>query len=73
MLNKDNFYYHNNGTFEAEFIGGFLFLINFETDSQRRVRLNNERGQNVTLGQFNDSCKTHGFDKACGVFWKLGV
>lgn len=21
----------------------------------------------------HDSCKTHGFDKACGVFWKLGV
>lgn len=59
--------------YSADFEGGFLFITDKATGSETMTRLNNERGQNITRGQFTASCKTHSFDKACEVFRKLAA
>ena len=57
----------------AEYVGGFLFITEKETGKDYMVRLNNERGQCVTRGQFKDAIRTHGFARACQTFKKLAA
>lgn len=53
--------------------GGFLFITEKDTQKDYMVRLTNERGQCITRGQFRDSCRTHGFEKAISTFKKLAA
>lgn len=64
---------HESPRYSAEFECGFLFVTDKESGSETMTRINNERGQNVTRGQFASSCKTHGFDRACETFRKLAA
>lgn len=60
-------------THVAEYIGGYLFITNKSTGIDRLVRLENERGQCITRGQFKDACRTHGTDRAISTFLKLAA
>jgi len=71
MLDKGNMYYLENDQWIAEYVGGFIFLANKETKQSGVTRILNGRGQSISLDQFNDGCRSHSFDKACEVFWKL--
>jgi len=71
MLNKKNMYYLESARWIAEYVEGFIFLANKETKQSGVTRLLNDRGQSISLGQFNSGCKSHSFDKACETFWKL--
>lgn len=62
-----------NENFSAEYIGGLLFVTDKETGKETATGLRNTRGQCITRGQFADSVRTHGFDRACQTFIKLGV
>ena len=60
-------------THVAEYVGGFLFITELETGKDYMVRLNNERGQCITRGQFKDAIRTHGLARACATFKKLAA
>lgn len=60
-------------THVAEYVGGFLFITELETGKDYMVRLNNERGQCITRGQFKYAIRTHGFSRACATFKKLAA
>jgi len=62
-----------NATWRAEYLGGFLFIENRETGREYMTRLENARGQCVTRGQFDSAIRSHGLDRACATFCKLGV
>lgn len=57
----------------AEYIGGFLFITERYGGAEYMVRLENERGQCITRGQFKDACRTHDPDRACDTFKKLAA
>lgn len=57
----------------AEYLGGWLFITEHETGAEYLTRLENERGQCITRGQFKDACRTHGPDRACDTFKKLAA
>jgi hypothetical protein len=40
---------------------------------ERLTKMTNTNGNNITKGEFSRGVDSHGFDKACQVFFKLGV
>lgn len=63
----------DNESFRAVFEAGFLWIENKATGNETATGLNNDRGQNITAGQFRDSIRTHGPDRACQTFIKLAA
>jgi hypothetical protein len=57
--------------FNAE--GGLLSIEFVETGKSYMIGLRNSKGRCVVRGQFKDSVKTHGIDKAVEVFCKLAL
>lgn len=61
-------------TWGAEWLAGFLWVTRLEDGAERMVKLKSaETGRCITRGQFKSSCESHGFDRACEVFFKLGI
>mgnify|MGYP007003115822 CR=1 FL=1 len=59
--------------YATEYVGGWLFITCNATGQEYAMGLRNMRGQCITRGEFASSVKSHGFDRACAVFIKLGV
>ena len=57
----------------TEYAGGLLFITCNATGQEYATGLRNPRGQCITRGQFASAVKSHGFDRACETFIKLGV
>jgi len=62
-----------NENYFAEYEGGLLFITSKRDGRETATGLRNERGQCITRGQFTSSLASHGFDRACETFMKLGV
>jgi hypothetical protein len=57
----------------AEFLGGYLWVTDKVAGEERLTKMTNTNGNNITKGEFSRGVDSHGFDKACQVFFKLGV
>lgn len=52
--------------------GNALMISENATDAVWYVELVNDAGEGITVAQFEDSVRTHGFARACRTFKKLG-
>jgi hypothetical protein len=57
----------------AEWLGGYLWVTDKVAGEERLTKMTNTNGNNITKGEFIRGVDSHGFDKACQVFFKLGV
>jgi hypothetical protein len=57
----------------AEWLGGYLWVTDKVAGEERLTKMTNTNGNNITKGEFSRGVDSHGFDKACQVFFKLGV
>jgi hypothetical protein len=57
----------------AEWLGGYLWVTDKIAGEERLTKMTNTNGNNITKGEFSRGVDSHGFDKACQVFFKLGV
>ena len=65
--------YQETENFAAEYVSGLLFITSKRDGVETATGLRNDRGQCVTRGQFASGVASHGFDRACQTFMKLGV
>lgn len=65
--------YPETENFIAEYVSGLLFITSKRDGIETATGLRNDRGQCVTRGQFACGVASHGFDRACRTFMKLGV
>jgi hypothetical protein len=66
--------YGKGGTsYIAEWLGGYLWVTDKVAGEERLTKMTNTNGNNITKGEFSRGVDSHGFDKACQVFFKLGV
>ena len=59
--------------YTAEYAGCFMFITRKRDGYEVATGLRNARGQCITRGQFTSCVASHGFDRACETFIKLGV
>lgn len=57
----------------TEYMSGLLFITCNATGQEYAAGLRNARGQCITRGEFASCVNSHGFDRACATFIKLGV
>ena len=62
-----------NENYMAEYISGLMFITRKRDEYETATGLRNARGQCITRGQFTSSVASHGFDRACETFIKIGV
>lgn len=62
-----------NENYTAEYLSGFMFITHKRDGCETATGLRNARGQCITRGQFASGVASHGFDRACETFIKLGV
>ena len=65
--------FDQNENYSAEYASGLLFVTCKASGRETATGLRNQRGQCITRGQFKSATETHGFDRACKTFMKLGV
>ena len=59
--------------YAAEYVSGLMFITRKRDGYEVATGLRNARGQCITRGQFTSSVASHGFDRACETFIKIGV
>ena len=59
--------------YAAEYASGLMFITRKRDGHEVATGLRNARGQCITRGQFTSCVASHGFDRACETFVKLGV
>ena len=65
-------YNETSTAYDADYLGGIMVITRNDTGAMRKVSLHNSKGHNITLAQFRSGVKSHGFDRACATFFKLG-